>query len=94
MARGLSNGPSDEYDVRNAEDGLSAEKVAQHAGDQAPEQRTERRRGRDEFLRRHSAASSGQSLCGPHLLTCRQLGRSEIASDGHESPRDHTGVVA
>ncbi len=50
MAYGLTDGAPDENDVRNAEDGLSAEVVAQHASDQTSKERTERRRGRDERL--------------------------------------------
>lgn len=42
MAYGLPDGASDEDDVCNAEDGFPAEEVAQHAGDQASEERTER----------------------------------------------------
>ena len=37
VAHGLPDGPSDEYDVRNTEDGFSAQEVGEHTGEQATE---------------------------------------------------------
>ena len=62
MAYSLPDGPSDEYDVRNAEDRLSAEEVCQHTGEQAAEHCAKRRRGRDKFLFHISAA------CGEYVV--------------------------
>ena len=68
MAYGLTNRAADENDVRNAEDRLSAEEVAEHTGDQATQERAERGRGRDKFLRYLLAVFSVHGSCQTYLL--------------------------
>ena len=50
MADGLADGAADEDDVRNGEDGPPAEEVAEHARDEAAEERADGGGRRDQFL--------------------------------------------
>ena len=93
MAHGLADGPSDEYDVRNTEHGLSAKEVAQHTGNQATKECAKRGRGCDEFLLCLLAACSTHDFCSPYLLTRRQFCRPEVTSNRYESTRDNPRVV-
>ena len=68
MAYGLTNRAADENDVRNAEDRLSAEEVAEHTSDQATQERAERCRGRDKFLLYRSAAFGAHGSRKTYLL--------------------------
>ena len=50
VANGLADRASDEDDIRDGEDGSPASEVAEHASDQASNERTESRSGRYKFL--------------------------------------------
>lgn len=93
MAYSLADSAPNEDDVRNAKHGLSADEVAQHASDHAPEERAERCRGRDEFLLYPLAVSGARNFCSPYLLTRGQFCRPKITSDRHESARNDPSVV-
>ena len=93
MAYGLTNRAADENDIRNAEDRLSAEEVAEHTSDQTTEERTERCRGRDKFLLYLSAAfdAHGSRKDIPSGLKTTRQARDHLrlSREPRKSPRCH-----
>lgn len=89
----LSDGTTNEDDVRNPHNRSPPDEVTQHARSESSEERAEGSGGGDEFLCAYKETVEDMGPLETHFLAGRELRGTQVPSDCYQRPGDHTGVI-